>query len=217
MPSHQCMLYEGSPAKHLPGLAAVLKQQLLANWRCLYLNSPQMVAEMGSCLGDAGIAVADEVERGALILSSSQDHLLDGQFEIDRMLDGLSVAVDQALCDGYTGLWATGDIRWEFGGETNFAKLLEYEYALERLMQRQPSLCGICQYHIDSLPTDVVQWGLCTHPFLYINEERSQGNPHYCPARLLTYRRPFVSAVELQEMIARPSETRAVACPSAGA
>ncbi len=211
MPNHQCMLYTGSPVKHLPGLAAVAKQKLQANLRCLYLNSPPMVAEMRSSLAQAGVAVAEEVDRGALVLSSSQDHLRNGQFDVDRMLGGLADAVDQAIRDGYTGLWATGDMKWEFGSVTNFAKLLEYEYALDRFIARQP-LSGICQYHIDTLPADVVQWGLCTHQFLYINEELSLENPHYLPARLLTYRRPVVSAMQLQEMLARPLEPLAVTC-----
>jgi hypothetical protein len=208
VPNHQCMLYAGSPVKYLPGLAAVAKTKLQENWRCLYLNSPPMIDQMHASLAQAGIAVAEEIEQGSLVLSSSQDHLRDGRFDVDRMLSGLADAVGQAVSDGYTGLWATGDMRWEFGRETNFAKLVEYEYALDRFIARQP-LSGICQYHIDTLPSDVVQWGLLTHQFLYINEELSQANSHYLPSHLLTYRRPAVSGFQLQEMFARPVEREA--------
>jgi hypothetical protein len=204
-PNHQCMLYAGSPGRHLPGLATVTKQRLRAKWRCLYLNSPARVAEMRSCLSRAGVAVTQEVERGALILSSSQLHLQDGCFEVDRMLDMLADAVDQAVKDGYSGLWATGDMSWEFGSVKNFAKLLEYEYALERMFEQQPRFSGICQYHLDTLPTDVVQWGLCTHRSVYLNEAASQENPYYSPASLLTYRRPVAPHQHVEELCARPA------------
>lgn len=49
-------------------------------------------------------------------------------------------ALDQALDDGYIGLWVTGDMTWEFGPEKNFAKLLEYEWRLEELFHRRPEL-----------------------------------------------------------------------------
>lgn len=212
MSNHQCMIYAGCPAEQSRSLAAMVKEKLRANWRCLYLNSPQMIEVMRSSLADGGVDVAGEMERGALVLSWAQDHLQDDHFDVDRMLGNLSGAVDQAVSDGYAGLWATGDMRWEFGSETNFAKLLEYEFALDRFIQRQPCLAGICQYHVDALPADVVQWGLCSHRRLFINEEESLDNPHYRPADLLTYRRPVVSRAQLQELLARPVEALAVPC-----
>ncbi len=206
------MIYTGSPAEHMPGLAAVAKERLRENWRCLYLNSPRMIADMRVHLGQAGVAVAQEVEHGALVLSSDQSHLHDGRFDVDRMLSMVTDAVNQALREGYAGLWATGDMGWEFGDEKNFAKLLEYEYALERLFEKQPALAGVCQYHADALPTDVVQWGLCSHRFVYINEALSQANPYYAPAHLLTYRRPVVPGVQVREMLAHPAQPLQTLC-----
>jgi|SRR5579862_9036564 len=206
------MIYTGSPASHLPGLAAVAKERLRANWRCLYLNRPSVVAEMRSNLSDAGVAVAQEIGRGALILSSDSNHLQNGRFDVERMLDMLSQVAEQTVNLGYTGLWATGDMSWEFGEEKDFSKLLEYEYALDRMFERYPQLSGICQYHADMLPADAVQWGLCTHRSVYINEAVSQENPHYSPASLLTYRRladplPLSST----KMYARPLQPAEVA------
>ncbi len=71
------MIYEGSPAKHLPGLSQLIKEKLRANHRCLYLNSPPMVAGIRSYLAAAGIDVAEEVKNGSLVLSSDSGHLVD--------------------------------------------------------------------------------------------------------------------------------------------
>jgi len=176
---HQCLVYEGSPSAHLPALAAVIRDKLNENHRCLYLGSPSMVAGLRSYLFPAGVNVSDEVMKGSLILSSDKDHLQNGIFDIDRMLRMLDHAVAQALGDGYQGLWATGDMSWELGPENDFSKLLEYEWRLEEYFQKQPALSGICQYHADTLPLEVVRQGLLTHRAIFINETLSWLNSQY--------------------------------------
>ena len=178
-PRHQCLIYKGSPAPHLPGLTALIQQKLNENYRCLYLNSPAMVAGMRSHLFAAGTDVPKEIMKGSLMLSAESTHLVDGRFNIDRMLEMLDEALDQALNDGYQGLLATGDMSREFGPEKDFSKLLDYEWRLEELFQTQPALSGICQYHADTLPPEVMRHGLVTHPSLFINQTLSRLNPHY--------------------------------------
>lgn len=126
------MIYQGSPAKHLRDLAGLIKRKLGESTRCLYLNSPAMVVGMRSYLAAAGVDIGQEAKKGALVLSSEQHHLINGRFDVDRMLGLLADAVNQASQDGYENLWASGDITWEFGQENNFDKLLEYEYGLEQ-------------------------------------------------------------------------------------
>jgi hypothetical protein len=78
---HQCLIYEGSPSQHLPALAATLKQKLDDNYRCLYLNSPVMVAGLRSCLAARGLDVFHHTSKGSLVLSSERHHLLEGCFD----------------------------------------------------------------------------------------------------------------------------------------
>jgi hypothetical protein len=176
---HQCMIYRGSPAEHLRGLAQLIVEKLEAKNRCLYLNSPSMVAGVRSYLAAAGLDVAQQVSKGSLVLSSATDHLLNGHFDVERMLEMLSIAVEGALSDGYQGLWATGDMTWEFGGQENFDKLLAYECGLEVLFRSQPALSGICQYHQDTLPEDSVHVALSKHRAVFVNETLSRVNPFY--------------------------------------
>ena len=104
---------------------------------------------------------------------------MEGSFIVDRMLAMLEEALHQALHDGYQGLFATGDMSREFGPERDFSKLLEYEWRLEELLRANPALSGICQYHADTLPPEVLRHGLLTHSSLYINETLSRVNPHH--------------------------------------
>jgi hypothetical protein len=117
--------------------------------------------------------------KGRLVLSSDNTHLENGTFDVDRMLNILSAAVIQARDEGYHGLWATGDMSWEFGSEKNLPKLLEYESRLEELFHTLPTLAGICQYHRDMLPAEIVRQGLVRHHSIFINDTLSRLNPHY--------------------------------------
>jgi hypothetical protein len=174
---HQCLIYEGAPSRLLPALAATIQHKLSEGRRCLYLNSRPMVAGMRSYLAAIGVDVVYEIAKARLVLSSEPVTAYDGGFDVDLMLLKLEDALDQALSDGYSGLWATGDMTWEFGHQKNLKKLLEYERGLEGLMQRRPELSGICQYHQDTLPREATRIGLLTHQFAYINDTLSRINP----------------------------------------
>ncbi len=181
MPRHQCVIYDGSPARMLPAIAGHIKQKLSENIRCFYLNSPTMVAGLKSYLFAAGVDVPYEVARTSLILSSEQSHLKSGHFDTEELLCTLEDALNQALSDGYQGLWATGDMTWELGPDRDLDKLLEYEWRLEKLFKKYPSLSGICQYHANSLPHEMVAHSLLIHPALFINETLTRVNPRYIP------------------------------------
>jgi len=179
---HRCLIYTGPPSNHLAGLSAVIRDKLQNNYRCLYLNSPTMVAGIRSALAASGLNVADEVASGSLVLSSDQSHLMRDTFDPRRMLNLLSTAFHDALVDGYVGLWASGDMAWEFGPARDFGKLMEYERGLDEFLRAHPTMCGICQYHADVLPADVVRNGFASHPALYVNETLSLINSHYAPS-----------------------------------
>jgi hypothetical protein len=180
-----------------------MRQKLAERYRCLYLDSPPMVAGIRSYLAAEGVDVTCEVRKGNLQLSSEQAHLANGHFDADRMLQGLESAVDQALSQGYQGLWATGDMTWEFGSKKEMSKLLDYEWKLEDLFRRQPHLSGICQYHVDTLPQDVVRDALSSHQTIFINQTLSRLNPHYLTRQTYSHKE---FAPDLDHLIARLCE-----------
>jgi hypothetical protein len=179
LPRHRCLIYDGPPSKQLPALVAVTREKLQQNIRCLYLNSPAMVAGMRSCLAAAGVDVAREIERGSLILSSEQNLVYGYLFEVKHMIDGLRAALGSALHDGFSGLWATGDMAWEFGPQKDFSKLLEYEWRLEEFLALNPQMSGVCQYRADILPRAAMRQGLLSHSGIFVNETLSLINPQF--------------------------------------
>jgi MEDS: MEthanogen/methylotroph, DcmR Sensory domain len=178
-PRHQCLIYRGPPSKHLLALAEAMRQKLQQNYRCLYLNSPPMVAGLRSYLAAAGADVTQELAKGRLILSSDRQHLADGSFNIDLMLKTLENLLNNVVRDRCTGLWAVGDMTWELGPLLDPARLLEYEWRLEKMFHQRPELSGICQYHADTLPRQMMRQSLLVHPSIFVNETLSLINPHY--------------------------------------
>lgn len=178
---HQCLIYDGPPSRQLPSLVAAMRERLRQNFRCLYLNSAPMVAGIKSYLMAHGVDVTGEIRRGNLVLSAEQSHLVDGHFEVERMMQSLRDAVEKALEDGYAGLWATGDMTWEFGPDRDFSKLVEYEWRLEQYFHEQPALSGICQYHAGTLPRDTLRHAFVVHPTVFVNETLSLINHHHIP------------------------------------
>ncbi len=204
IPRHQCMIYQGSAATTLPGLAATLAEKLMAKKRCLFLNSPPVIGWMQKCLAGAGVDVPGETAKGALVLSSDQGHLSGGRFDTDRMLSLLGEMVDTARADGFAGLWAAGDMTWEFGAERDFDKLLDYEQKLERLFARKPGVEGICLYHVDTVPAGAIQSALQTHRAVYINETLSRVSPWYVDP-FCGGLAPDIPDAEVGRMLARDS------------
>lgn len=177
---HHCLIYDGPPSRQLPAIASTILEKLSQNRRCLYLNSPVMVAGMKSCLAARGLDVGYEMERGSLVLSSDRHHLVEEwSFDLDRMIEMLQRTFDQALNDSYDGLWASGDMTWEFGPAKDLSRLLEYEWRLEEFLRDHPQMEGICQYHSDTLPRNVLRNSLLVHPRLFINETLTVLNPHF--------------------------------------
>lgn len=137
-----------------------------------------MVAGLRSTLAAAGTDIEAETAKMRLILFS-EPVSPGGDFECEVMLDKLDDSLDQALRDGFKGLWASGDMTWEFGPKRDFSKLLQYELGLEALFRERRELCGICQYHTDTLPHEAMQQSLLVHPAIFINETLVHTNPHY--------------------------------------
>ncbi len=177
------MAYEGAPSRTLRPLAAAFVERLATHHRCMYFNTPAMVAGLRSSLAAAGVDVERELARGSVVLVADDAHLVGGRFEIDRMIASLEAGVQQALADGYVGLFACGDMTWEFGAERDFSKLLEYEWRLEQLFAVQPALSGICQYHQDLLPRDAMFDGMLSHSHVFVNDTLTRLNPSYISAQ----------------------------------
>ena len=177
---HQAFMYHDSPSGQIAMMAPVIKARLEQKHRCLYFDSERMVAGLRSHLAQIGVDVARETAKNSLVFSSQLSHLSEDQtFDVDRMIATLEDTLNQTLRDGYVGLWASGDVAWEFGPKVDFGQLVEYETRLEDFICTHAEISGICQYHAGVLPPAAMQTGHEMHPSFFINETQSRLNPAY--------------------------------------
>jgi signal transduction histidine kinase len=181
---HKCLIYDGDPSEQLPVIVPLLMDGLEDRHRCLYLGDPRMVGMVGEALGKKGVDVPGESRRGALVFSSDRSHLEGGGFDPRAMVSALRKLTDDAVRDGYQGLCATGDMRWELGEDKSFDRLQEYESLLEQVFHEKP-LRGICQYHRHTVPARAVRDALLTHRSLYLGSSFNEDNLFYIPPELL--------------------------------
>ena len=182
---HMCMIYQGRPTSLLPRIVPLIIDRIEKNDRVLVLGNPSMVEGAKRSLSYAGLDVEQELGKATLMFSSERPLLKNGCFDPIKMLKDLAAAVDKSVRDGYQGLWASGDMTWEFGDERNLKKLLEYEWELEKLLQRKPALSGIFQYHQSTLPLHVLGDALLTQPATYLNHTLHRVNPFFIPSESL--------------------------------
>lgn len=197
---HQCFIYEGHPSHQLPVLATAMQKRLQDNYRCLYINSPEIVTGMRLCLQHLKVNVADEIAKTRLLLLSATAVSADGSFDVKLMISHLEDAVMQAVKDGFKGLFATGDMTWELGAQKeSFARLIDYEWRLEKLFHKHSALSGICQYHQDTLSPELVRVALLSHKAIFINDTLSRINSYYSESVPEAEQRVLQDAKELDE------------------
>lgn len=179
VPRHQCLVYDGPEHLPLHPLAMAMRERLAANTRCLYLNSPPLVAEMRLRLAAAGVDVSSAEANGSLILSSERPQLVHDKFEVRVMLGSLEVELVRALKDGFAGLWASGDLTWQLGPDPDVVKLIEYERRLDAFLSTHKEIAGVCEYHTGSLPNGTEKLALLMHPGVFVDETLSHANGEY--------------------------------------
>lgn len=144
-----------------------LKAGLLLNERCLFVADPLAVDSVKMALAAAGIDTAAERQRGALILTSEREYLVNGQFQSSNMLSFLWQATESARAAGFAGLRATGDVVWQMGPRLDYNTFLEYEKILDTL--KNNFFVGLCAYDKSVVPDEYLKRSLRHHWWVVID------------------------------------------------
>ena len=175
---HICTLFS-SREEQLSAAIEYIQQGLNRNERCLYVCSEQTPTQFREALAQAGINVAQEEAKGALVLLTKESgHLKGGYFSAARMIFMLRTAVEDALKDGFQGLCAAGDMTWLLDEAPGSEEIAEYEALLNHFYRNNRAL-GLCQYNRRRLPAAILDHGLATHPTIRIAGPILLTNPFY--------------------------------------
>ena len=192
---HVCTLFS-SPEEQLSAATDYIQQGLARNERCLYVCGEQTPDEFRAALETAGIDVAREESRGALVLLTKETgHLNGGSFSASRMISMLKGAVESALADGFEGLCAAGDMTWLLDEAPGSDEVVEYEALLNHFYRSNRAL-GLCQYNRRRLPTAILDHGMATHPTVRITGKFLLTNPFYELPEIARDRRAQIDGVD---------------------
>jgi len=185
---HVCTLFT-TPEEQLAAAVEYISAGLSRGERCLYVCCEHGVPEFRAALQRAGIDVATEEKRGALLLLTRHDgHLQGGSFDPDKMISMLHAAVEDALSAGFAGLCAAGDMSWLLDEAPGSERLAEYEARLNHFYQTHRAL-GLCQYNRNKLPDGALDHGIATHPYIRMEGPILLENPFYEPPEQAAKRR----------------------------
>ena len=183
--NHVCLIY-GNAVDQLSVIVPFLRQALARGERILYILDDRTTEEIIQALASAQLDVGYERERGALRFLTKQDaYLRLTKFIPERMIDFVRQQEEQALREGFSGLFLTGEMTWACGPEVGNDHLIEYEALLNQL-EHHPHLTILCQsrHNRSRFEAPSIHAALRTHP-LVITGDALCGNPFYQPPEIV--------------------------------
>ena len=175
---HVCTLFS-SPEEQRSAAVEYIQQGLARRERCVYVCGEQSPDECRAALRAAGVDVAREEARGAIVLLTKETaYLQGGSFSAARMIDLLRSAVESALADGFEGLCAAGDMTWLLDEAEGSEEVAEYEALLNHFYRNHRAV-GLCQYNTRRIPPALLDHCIATHPTVRVAGPILVINPFY--------------------------------------
>lgn len=172
---HACLFYD-DPVTSRTITAEYIKADLQNNECCLYLADLDAITALTDQLQNE-IDYDYETKRGALLLTSGRDYLVQGRFDGGNMIKFLRQGIDDALKAGFTGLRASGDVVYELGDDVDLVKLGEYELYLDHFFFGK-KLTGLCQYNCNVVHHDYLRNSLMCHNAVVFEQTVAVENPY---------------------------------------
>jgi signal transduction histidine kinase len=191
---HVCAVYDDQ-AQQLNAVVPFVRHGLERGECCAYIADGPGSARLLRALAEAGVDVARERDRGALLtMSAEETYFSAGAFEPAAMLGLLDERVTRAVDQGFTGFRASGEMTWALGSQPGCDRLVEYEALLNDFF-RERRVTGLCQYPRVAFPPAVVRDVLRTHPLALLGEDVCP-NPFYERPELVLKERADDQSVE---------------------
>jgi len=173
---HICLPFETDSEKQ-DAVASFLIEGLTQGKRCLFVGTPEELSDLGGPLESAGICLSRAMERQRVIFRTREEAYLDnGVFNPDVVLGRIDQHLRDAVADGFTGLYATGELVY-VPADADWQRIVQYEAEVNETFARLP-LTALCRYPRAVVPAHRVQDVLRTHPVAIVRSETCS-NPFY--------------------------------------
>jgi two-component system, chemotaxis family, sensor kinase Cph1 len=177
---HACVIY--STRAELVGTVTVyLADGLRDREQCWYATaSADELSDVRAALRAANIDVAASEKGEALRLVSAKDlYLADGTFDPEHMLQRLNELIAAAERKRFSAFRLAAEMSWALDPRAVDDLVIEYE-ALVGTLFTTSGARGLCFYHRDRMPLNVLDGTLNVHPLAGTDGEPGP-NPFYRP------------------------------------
>lgn len=165
---HACLVYDGRTEDALALAAPFAAGAFAAGERCLYVVGEHDPERVRASLAAAGVDVAREEARGALVLVDRWEvSFPDGEFDPTAMIGFVRQAIAQALADGFGGVRVVAEMTWALQMGVGANKLIHYEALGNHLYPGEP-LVALCLYDRARFPAAVCLDALRVHPWVAV-------------------------------------------------
>jgi hypothetical protein len=179
---HVCHTFQHE-AERQAALVPFLREGLVRGERCVCAAAPATLDQVATRLQDAGVDVARERARQALVLIPPEEaYGTRGAFDGDKTLSFIGASIDACLADGFTGLRGAGEIPYALT-DKEMGLLRAYELRVNDAFVGRP-FTALCSYSRRLLADGPALEMLRTHPQAWVDGELcanpffGQGVPH---------------------------------------
>lgn len=124
---HACLIYE-TREQQMAAALPYIRSGLRNNELCVYIADGNTADAVLGELRSAGVDIEDALAEGRLqVTASVGSYVVDGTFDVDRMMTFLDQATQGALAAGFAAIRITGEMSWVLAGNPGTDRLFEYE------------------------------------------------------------------------------------------
>jgi excisionase family DNA binding protein len=172
---HVCTFYKSSEDKWQKFRTFFLEHANDPKSKIVYIFSGED-ADVKNLIKSEGLDPDDLIERGLLTLCyTNESYLLDGEFDIDQMLNFWKEIIKDAAEGGIKKLLLTGEMGWASSGAKGGELLIPYEKALDEFLQDYAWVTVVCQYPVHQFSGSIVYDNLCVHTHIQQSEKLMAG------------------------------------------
>ncbi len=174
---HICLVYRDETERQRV-VSRFVESGLLGRERVFYIADTTTTNEVATWLGELEVEIAPGRESGAFTVdNAASTYCPDGVFVPEQMCETLKQVYTSAYDGGYPNSRVTGEMSWALRGIPGSERLIEYESAVNTVLQTHP-ISAMCQYDANRFSGRTVFEALQVHPYMIMNEQLVK-NPYY--------------------------------------
>jgi nitrogen-specific signal transduction histidine kinase len=167
---HLCVFYQKTPGEQLPALIHFVREGLSRYEQFIYIADDHTVAALEDQLGQSGIDVSKERDRGLLKFWTRREWRQCGDSCVNKRSLQLLEFIDDAAKFGFNGSRFAVEMTWTLGVDITPSQYMQWETILSNIFKPGVPARIVCQYDCSRLSPQTMLLTLRNHPVAVIGD-----------------------------------------------